>query len=490
MRRFFVKNLLFTIGVNVLIMPLWVICIDRVVQNRVGAIQYGTYAPLLSLTLIFNIILDFGITNYNTRTISQNPDKLKELFPSMLTARIFMALIYAIIVLGIGLICGYGRREMMLLTGVILIQGLSGVVQFLRSNVAALQKFRVDSVLSVSGRLLMLVICGALLIYPATGRHFKIEWFIETQIICYFISAIICLFVLNRIHPVSFRFSFHVPTLIKIIKDTLPYALLIFLMSVYTRSDVWLIQQLLPKAGKEQAGIYYAAYRWLDSSNMFSLLFAAILLPLFGRMLAQKQDVDHIVTLSVNMLLPVSFMVAVAAAFFGIPIMHVLYPAATANEVAMNYYGKIFGWVMAAFPCFCIMYIYSTLLTANGNLKILNKLAFAGVVINLSLNLFLIPRMNAMGAAITSVVTEGFMAIGFIVFCIRILKVSLNVRWLLSHMGFFALTVLAGYASSLLHIYWLLELVSFGTAGVVLIFLFKFISVNSVALFLNKRKEG
>src|ERR1700761_4479358 len=139
MRRFFVKNLLFTIIVNVLVMPAWVFFIDNTVQNRVGAKAFGTYASIYNLGIIFAILLDFGITNYNTRFISQNPESLKTVFPGMLSARIILMLVYSILVVGIGMAAGYNLYEMVLLGGIILIQCLLTMIQFVRSNVSALQ---------------------------------------------------------------------------------------------------------------------------------------------------------------------------------------------------------------------------------------------------------------------------------------------------------------------------------------------------------------
>ena len=219
MRRFFVKNILFVIAINVLVKPIWILFIDRVVQNRVGAESYGTYSALLSLAIIFSIILDFGITNYNSRTISQNPDELKTLFSSMLTARILLILVYMALVCGVAFLSGYGLKEMLMLCGVLLIQSLNSLLLFIRSNVAALQKFKTDGVLSVTDRFLMILVCGFLLVYPNTGQHFRIEWFIIAQIACYFTACITAYLVLRHIHEIKLKVSFHGPTIIKIIKD-------------------------------------------------------------------------------------------------------------------------------------------------------------------------------------------------------------------------------------------------------------------------------
>jgi O-antigen/teichoic acid export membrane protein len=51
-----------------------------------------------------------------------------------------------------------------------------------------------------------------------------------------------------------------------------------------------------------------------------------------------------------------------------------------------------FQWLMFGFLAMCINFIFGTLLTANGNLRILNTSAAFGIAINIGLNLYLIPK--------------------------------------------------------------------------------------------------
>lgn len=481
MKRFFVKNLLFVLAVNLLVKPLWVFLIDRTVQNKVGHAAYGTYQALFNLGIIFQIILDFGLTYYNTRIISQNPDKLKTLFPSMLAARLFLILVYAILVSGLGWIVGYRDWELVLLAGILLIQAFSSLMQFLRSNVAALHYFKADGLLSVADRLLMIVVCGYLLFSSATSASFKIEWFILTQIICYGIAVVLAFITLRKISGLKLGLSINTAEVKHIIKQSLPYALLVFMMAVHMRSDTILVERLCGDAGKEQAGIYAAGYRLLDVGNMFGLMFAGMLLPLFGRMLAEKQDVQPIIKLCVNILLPVAFTIAIAAAFFGRPIMHMLYTHAT------DYDGNVFAWQMASFPAFCMMYVYSTLLTANGNLKLLNVIAFTGVVINLSLNFSLIPHYMALGAAFTAFVTQTVLAICFIIFSGKRLQLPINIKWIGAHAGFLFFVACMGYGIQFIHTNWQIQIMLFGTISIISMFVFRFVSVGAIRQLANKR---
>lgn len=480
MRRFFVKNLLFVIAVNLLVKPLWVFMIDRTVQNTVGHEAYGTYQALLNICIIFNVLLDFGLTNYNTNLIAKNPEKLKELFAPMLTARILLSVLYSTVVFLFGWITGYRSWELGLLVGVLLIQGFNSLVLYLRSNVSALHHFKADSLLSVTDRLLMIAGCGYLLYNPATASQFKIEWFVLAQIICYAIAAIAAMIVIYRIAYVVPKLSFKTADVFHNIKKSFPYAILIFLMGTHMRSDMILVERL---ASKDEAGIYASATRLLDVGNMFGLLFAGVLMPLFGKMLSNKQSVQPILKLSVNMLLPFAFTTSIAAFLWGENIMQLLY------NNAGSYDAQVFAWVMAAFPAYCIMYTYSTLLTANGNINLLNGISLAGVIISLAINFNIIPQDKALGAAVTAFITQSILALCYIYFCHREIKLPKNPKWIAAHICFAAAIAVTGYLLHATSLDWVLQIMILGIIALVGMITFRFISPASVMLLASKENS-
>lgn len=490
MQRFFVKNILFVVAVNVLVKPVWAFFIDRNVQNCVAGGDYGTYQALLSVSIIFQTVLDFGLSSYNSRMIAQNPDKLPTLFPSMLSARLMLMCVYMILACTWGYAIGYRGWELHLLAGVLLIQSFNALVSFIRSNIAALHRFKTDGLISITDRLLMIIICGFLLLYPPTARNFKIEWFVITQFVCYFIAAAIGYIILRRIGKVKLKFSFNGPEVFAIMRQSLPYAFLIFLMSVYNRADVMIIERICID-GKEQASIWAAAFRWLDMVNILGLMFATMLLPMFGRMLSLKNDVQPIVKLSVNLMFPFSCMLAVGGIFFSADIMQLLYRNnALYNQPGMAVqYSVVFAWLIASFPSWCLMYVYSTLLTANGSMKALNMIALAGVVINLSLNFYLVPQYKAIGGAMVSFITQTGLALAFIIAVVRIIKLPVNIKWMLALLGYLCLLILLAYGTVAImsSMHWIVQLLTFCIISTGFMFVFRFISIHNIQQLLNKR---
>ena len=482
LRQVFARNLLFVLGVNLLVKPVWIFAIDRTVQNKVGHEAFGTYQPLFNLCLIFQILLDFGINSYNSKTISEAPALLQRRFPPMLTARLLLIGVYALVVFAAALLAGFHHpADLALLGGIILMQAFNYLMMFFRSNVAALQRFRLDGLLSVADRGLMIIVCGLLLLVPATAARFSIFTFVWVQLSCYALAALLALLALKRISRIRIRFSFRPAELWVIMRQSFPYALLVFLMAIYMRSDSLLIERLSGAAGREQAGIYAAAYRPLDAFNMLAVLLAGILLPLFGRMLAQKENPAVIVRLCMNLLFPLSLLMVALSVFYGTAIMQLLYPAADAYE------GLVFSCLMTAVPGYTILYIYSTLLTAAGKLKTLHLISFLGIVVNVGLNLVLVPRYAALGAAVSAGITMSVLGICFIAAAHRHIALPHNPRWIAAQLSF---GILLGLWALLLWLApwpWLYRLLLTGAGGGLLMLLFRFISWKDLKLLLKRR---
>ena len=93
MKKFFVTNLFFLLALNILIKSFWILGIDRSVQNAVSAQDYGVYYALFNFTYLFNIILDFGIVNYNNRMIARHTNLLSKYFARIIPLKIILSLI-------------------------------------------------------------------------------------------------------------------------------------------------------------------------------------------------------------------------------------------------------------------------------------------------------------------------------------------------------------------------------------------------------------
>ena len=476
MQKKFVANLAFLLIMNLFIKSIFILGFDRAVQNEVGAASYGAYFAIFNFSFILSIMLDFGITNFNNKNIAQNNHLLTKHFSGLFTLKIILAVLYILAVAILGLVIGYDTRLMKLL----LVQGfnmfLLFFINYLRSNLAGLHLFKTDAIVSVLDRTILIFLCIIMLktgvLKNPDGNG--IMYFVYAQTFAYAISAVTAfILILNKTH--SFKLQWNWAFSLMILKKSLPFAILTLLMSFYNRIDTVMIERLLPEGvGDVQSGIYAQAFRLLDAVNMIAFLTAGQLLPIFSRMLKQKESVESLVKLISTLLITAAIVIGIGCVFYSKELMGLLYPAHV-DESA-----KIFSLLMLSFIAVATTYIFGTLLTANGNMKQLNIMAAFGMVLNITLNLILIRQLEAFGSAISSMITQYLTAIIQVIIAQRIFKFKINYK-LINTLIIFAIGVVAiNYGSKMLHFNWMLSFVLMSATCGLWAFVSGIISIKSI----------
>ncbi len=452
MQNRFIKNIIFLLFLNLLVKPFWILGIDREVQNLLGDASYGTYQALFNFSYLFYILLDLGITNFNSRAVAQDPNNLSKHFGGLTQIKLLLGLLYAVVVFVVGYFCGYNEGlKLKLLFWCGLNQILLSFILFLRSNIQGLLLFKQDSILSVFDRVLAIVLMSLVLWsgwFPQ--ERFNIIWYLQAQTLAYICTIVFALIVVMRhVEHLSFKINFQYFK--EILRQSLPFALLVLLMSVYSRIEPFLLERLLDDNGV-QAGVYSRAYRLFDAGNNISNLFAIMLLPMFAATLTKKLELNNLVKTSFNVIVAMAGIVLVMCVSYRQEIMQMMYryeEAETTADYAMRIgqYASVFPLLMGSFFCLSTTYVFGTLLTANGSLKQLNLVAASGVVINILLNLIVIPKFKSVGAAFTSLSVQAVTAFLQYLIAKRILKFKLGGRYWLHIVLFFAsiimITILA-----------------------------------------------
>ena len=437
---------MFLLFLNVLVKPFWIFGVERSVQNIVGASEFGFYFSLLNFSLLLNIVLDFGITNYNNRNVAQNHNILSKHLSSIVALKFLLAIVYAIISISVALIIGYDERQMLILGILIFNQFLLSMILYLRSNISGLQFFKTDSVVSVLDRLIMIIICAVLIWGNVTSKQMRIEWFVLAQTAAYLITALIAFFIVLS-KAGFFKLNFDIKFFRVFLKQSYPYALLILLMAFYNRIDSVMLERILPN-GKEQAGIYAQAYRILEAASMFGYLFAVLLLPMFAKMIKKKDSVEGLSQLSFSVIIVPAVVAISICVFYSHEIMDLMY----LEHIDIS--SRILSVIMIGFGGICTTYIFGTLLTANGSLKYLNIMAACGMILNVMLNLILIPRYQVMGAAFSSMITQILTGLSQLLISKKLFKFKTNYKLLISFLLFVAVTLFITLKSRIIGLDW------------------------------------
>lgn len=397
---------------------MYLLIIDAKIQDTMGAAAFGAFFPLLSLGVMLNILLDVGLVNHMTRLVAANPSEVHAAFKSGWRTKRFLFPVYILLLGVVGWFLGYRGVSFGWLLWIGLNQAILSAILYVRAGLQGTGAHRTDAWISIADRTLLLVGMGALLI---SFEHFHIEWLLGGTTLALAFTWSIAWW---RLKVTSRQFASPVSSegttqhdLLENLKQGWPYALLFLLMMTYHRVDAIMLERLAPN-GMIQAGWYAKSYRLFEAANMIGYLFATLLLPYFSRMIAEKEDIRPLAIATSRILLVGSGAVLWAAWFFPTGLLGAFYSVDVAQAA------PVLPWLMISFTIFAQGYVFSTILTAQGNLRVLNRLAALGAAINIALNAWwLLNHADATsagwGCAIISAITQGLVVAGQMAFSMR-----------------------------------------------------------------------
>jgi len=414
----FYSSLLLLLILNAIIKPFWIFGIDRQVQNVTGAAEYGTYFSLLNLSIVFGFLLDWGLTNFVNRELAAKKTELQQQLGSFFLLKILFAVVYALVVTVVAVLSGVRRWD--ILAGVIAIQFLTFLFLFLRNIITANQWFQTDAWLSVLDKSLMILLAGGFIFFPAVLGPVNIDKFLLSQIISTTIAVIIVIVILysNKISVRKPKLNFFTRS---VISSVVPFALTVFLMSVHVRADGFLLERIHPD-GAHEAGIYAAAYRLLDASNMVGYLIASFFMPFIARLWSEGQPLEKTILQTRHLQLMFAVTVAAIVIMLAPWLQKILYHHTDEYSI------KVLRWCLPVLVGYSFVQVYGTVMTATGSIVPFCYLNLTAVFINITLNLFLIPAYGAFGCCISALCSQAFLAAATMIFVNSKLKIPAGAR--------------------------------------------------------------
>ncbi len=364
-----------------------------ITTRYLGLDGYGQLTTALIYLSIFATITDSGISIIAIREISQSKRAKEEIIGNILALRILIALAAAVVAL-IGGFLIYGGAEQAPIRQAILflsVQLLLGTLQnTLTSGLAA----RLRNDLIVVGDVVGKVVTVALIAYVAS-RDLGFTAILVVTLIGAAVNFVIDLiFGLRDTLPrlqIDRKYIRHILIL------SLPLGAAAILNTLYYRTDGFLLSLM---KGSADVGLYGVAYKVVELTMAFAILYQNSIFPLFA---ASHEDRPRLLALTRKALFQ--------ANLFAAPI--VVGVITLAPDVIRLFAGPEF--LPAAVPLAILMignfFIYTTTVFGAALLAVNKQNLFirstgASLIFNLILNLILIPPYGVMGAAIAVAMTE------------------------------------------------------------------------------------
>lgn len=361
--------------------------------------DFGLYSAALAYFSLVSAIADFGFNRYLIREVARDHLKSSTLLANISLLRItFTAAIFAVFSLAIYSLDPDKLR--VCLTQLAILAVLPQSIALTADAIFVAREKLQFSAISLIVLNISTTLLGVWFVSSGFGPIGGVSALLLGQII--YVGILVIL--LHR-HHISFLSVVNSQILKTIIKGSLPYGLLGILGLLYFRIDLLLLTYL---QGNFAAGIYGAAYKFLEAIIFVPSSLATALFPVLARL----HDRDH---QSIKRLYFQSLKLMFVA---GLAIMagYILVLPTIIKLVLPNYLPAIEVLKILAFTI-PFMFIHvpgaQVLLSTDRYLKQILLLSLGTLSFNIVLNLLLIPKYGFIGAAWITVASE---ALSFLVF--------------------------------------------------------------------------
>lgn len=373
-----------------------------------GIFGFGEYTTVYVYLSFWGVLADFGFFNILVREISKNPQNEEKIANNLLTFRAFFAIGIYLLGLAVSLFLPY---SLTIKTGILLITLATFFGTQNSSLVGIFQaRHRMDkSVLSdVLGRAAIL---GSSIYF--IHQNYSIEYIFLAAILGNLLNLIISWLLISPYVHLKFAFDFKLWK--KIFIEAWPLGISAIFSIIYFKLDSVMLSLM---KGSEDVGIYGAPYKVLESLLLIPAIFMGNVFPVLSRYFKENnQKIKNIVqkafdflTLTgtgmffggfilsekiIYLLAGQTFVTASTMSFLGYPITAPILFEILLFAMALSYMSFTFGYIIIA---------------ADKQLSLIKPTFFA-TLLNLGLNLLLIPKYGYLAAATTTVVTELFILI-------------------------------------------------------------------------------
>jgi len=378
-----------------------------VAQNALGRGSYGEFQTAIVFSSLSSIVADLGLQIVFTREAARHRDRLGRLLAVTLGARIPLAAASgAVLAAGVALLAPSLLSLVPSLYLLLLVMSFSTV---LRSCFYATQEMRWE-VIAIAGETVILL--GVTLL--AAHAHAPVHVYIDAYTASYGFTLLLGAVVVSRRYA-PLRIAWRPDEARALLRSGLPFALAFALSTVYFRVDLVILQAL---RGFEQAGDYGAANKFLDGLGFVPQAVMSAVYPALSIAATRGADQVRALYLRVYRLLALVGMPAsvlcVALAPAIVADTHTLATAAPSLRVLGA----------TAFFLFVVNSFVFTLGAMDRQLSFA-ALAGASVVVNVGLNLALIPLFGAdqgpVACAWATVATEALLFVAGLVVLSRYL---------------------------------------------------------------------
>jgi O-antigen/teichoic acid export membrane protein len=363
-----------------------------VMARHLGDAGYGRYTTLVAYSGLISIIADPGLSSLYTREAARAPDRMHRYLSTLLSAKVVLAAAGSAVFAVALHVAGLGD---LVVPGIALMYMTTFATQ-LRNTFYAIGRLEFEAVAIIGETAVQ-----AGMIWWGAHAGAGVGWFVWAYAASYAFTALYSLGVIAGFRLARLRIGFDARLLAGWLRAAAPFALTMMLTNLYWRVDVPILGHF---RSFQEVGWYQLAYKPFESLQFLPLAVQTVAYPLLGVYHQRRAaGLDLAYERVFKVLLVMGWPLTVGTFLLVHPIGRLfgLFPQSEPS-LRILAWGIVFLFLNSAFAAM----LYAT--DRQHQFALVSGLA---VVLNLVLNLALIPLQGYLAASATTVVTEAALAL-------------------------------------------------------------------------------
>ena len=367
------------------------------IARKLGVDKFGTYTLALTIAGIFGVASDFGSSYLTIREVARDKTKTGGYLLNGTIVKILLnILFFSIFLVCVQYFYSINFRAVIYLACVASIFGM--FAQFYISFFNAYEKMHFTSILTSLQSILISVVCLVILLMGIN----RVDYLFYGHIVVNFLMVLFSIVLLFQI--ISPKISNFDPSFSwQFFKKTIPFGLFFMGGVIYFQTDTVMLSVMKDQTA---VGLYQAAMRLIITFEIIPSLLSTALYPTICKTYVHSREEAGIMMMSV-----LRYML-----FLGLPIA--IGVTLLSKEIILLVFGnqfmpailllQILSWIVPIRFC---GHILGTALSASDNQNVRAWATGLSAILNIVLNMILIPRYSYNGAAFASVITSGFLVV-------------------------------------------------------------------------------
>jgi O-antigen/teichoic acid export membrane protein len=375
-----------------------------------GPTGFGDYVFAFGFAALFGLLSDFGLTKVAVRDMSRDDRAASAVLGTSVATRFALAILCAVVAQFALLPFGMGAR-------VHVAVALASMLFAVEALLSVTALFQVRLVMQYEATVLLLVqVLDTALILWLVSRDAGLLAVVAAPVVCSLLGLVLAAWLArSRFHA---RFTIEPRRAFGLVREAWPLGLTALLAVVYLKADSVLLGVLATPA---DVGIYGAAYKPVEYLFLAIGMIVNAMFPLLARSYGNDVGRFEIVyQRGTDVLLAIALPIAVGVALLAGPIVGAMYDSeftAAAGPLQILCVGLVF-MLLGTWQGFAML--------AARRQRVVLACNAAALVLNLVLNLSLIPRFGYIGAAASALCTSVFIGILTGAVASRFLHVSID----------------------------------------------------------------